>query len=339
MGSGRFLCSCGGIYSGFMTTGNAGGSEAEVPARRAQQGEQAPQTGDLVRLRFDIAYDGTDFHGWARQRPAHGAELRTVQGEIEDALRLILRYPVELTVAGRTDAGVHAAGQVAHADIPAASLDQRSIEGDPGRLVRRLAKMLEPDIRVSAANFAPGGFDARFSALTRTYRYRVTTAGGGALPTRVRDTAVWPKKVELEPMRAFADEVVGLHDFAAFCKARPFSTTIRDIKSFQWRDVSTEEEPELYEAIIVADAFCWNMVRALVATSLDVGSGKRAIDWATGLLDEDERAASVRLAPACGLTLIGVDYPADGELAARAAHTAQRRDASEVHSYSGRATE
>lgn len=299
----------------------------------------AGSAGDMVRLRLDIAYDGTDFHGWARQKPAGGDELRTVQGELEDALRLILRYPVELTVAGRTDAGVHASGQVAHADIPVAALDQRSIEGDPGRLVRRLAKMLEPDVRVSAVAFAPAGFDARFSALTRTYRYRVTTAAGGALPTRVRDTAVWPKKVDLDAVQEFASTLVGLHDFAAFCKARPFATTIREIKSFEWHDVSTSEEPELYEAVIVADAFCWHMVRALVSTCLDVGSGKRDAAWAVGLLGELERSPSVRLAPAHGLTLIGVDYPVDSELAARAAHTAQRRDVSEVHTVTGHPTE
>lgn len=303
----------------------------------ADQPDEKCQVGELVRLRFDIAYDGTDFHGWARQKPAGGGELRTVQGELEDALSLILRYPVELTVAGRTDAGVHASGQVAHADVPVSSLDQRSIEGDAGRLVRRLAKMLEPDVRVSAVSVAPDGFDARFSALTRTYRYRVTTAGGGALPTRVCDTAVWPKKVDLDVVQEFANVVVGLHDFAAFCKARPYATTIREIKKFEWRDVSTAEEPELYEATIVADAFCWNMVRALVATSLDVGSGKRDADWAAGLLREKERSQSVRLAPAHGLTLVGVDYPADEDLAARAAHTAQRRDASEVQSAGGQA--
>jgi len=295
--------------------------------------------GEMVRLRFDIAYDGTDFHGWARQKPAGGEELRTVQGDIEDTLSLILRHPVELTVAGRTDAGVHAEGQVAHADVPAASLDQRSIEGDPGRLVRRLAKMLEPDIRVADVGFAPDGFDARFSALTRTYRYRVTTAAGGALPTRVRDTAVWPRRVDLDAMQEVANAVVGLHDFAAFCKARPFATTIREIVSFEWHNVSTAEEPELYEAVIVADAFCWHMVRALVATCLDVGSGKRAAGWAAGLLEEKERSSSVRLAPANGLTLIAVDYPDVSELAARAAHTAQRRDLSEVHSETSGAKE
>ena len=122
---------------------------------------------NTLRLRLDIAYDGTDFHGWARQK----GDLRTVQQTIEDALSLVLRTVVALTVAGRTDAGVHAAGQVAHTDIPAESLNQRSIDGDPGRLVRRLAKLLPEDVRVFGVARAPEGFDARFSALTRTYVY------------------------------------------------------------------------------------------------------------------------------------------------------------------------
>ena len=285
---------------------------------------------EMMRLRFDIAYDGTDFHGWARQKPADGQEVRTVQGVLEDALSLVLRYPVELTVAGRTDAGVHAAGQVAHADIPRASLEQRSIEGDAGRLVRRLAKLLDPDVRVTRVTEAPVGIDARFSALTRTYRYRVTTAEAGASPLRVRDTAVWPKKIDLDAVQQAATALVGLHDFAAFCKPRPHATTIRDVHLFTWADVSTEEEPELYEATITADAFCWHMVRALVASCLDVGAGQQPADWVQGLLLMRARSPHVRLAPARGLTLVDVDYPADDELAARAAVTRDRRDASEV---------
>ena len=292
----------------------------------------------MVRLRFDIAYDGTDFHGWARQKPADGQEVRTVQGVIEDALSLVLRQPVQLTVAGRTDAGVHATGQVAHADVPRTSLDQRSIEGDAGRLVRRLAKMLDDDLRVSRVTEAPAGFDARFSALTRTYRYRVTTSDSGAMPLRVRDTAVWPKKIDLDAVQHAATALVGLHDFAAFCKPRPHATTIRDVHSFTWADVSTPEEPELYEATITADAFCWHMVRALVASCLDVGAGRKDAGWIESLLLIDDRSPHVRLAPAAGLTLMRVDYPADSELAARAAITRDRRDAAEVHSRRGETT-
>ena len=281
---------------------------------------------DTLRLRLNIAYDGTDFHGWARQK----GELRTVQQTIEDAMSLVLRTGVQLTVAGRTDAGVHASGQVAHADIPSASLNQRSIEGDPGRLVRRLAKLLPEDVRVFGVAEAPDGFDARFSALTRTYVYRVTTHPAGALPTRARDTAVWPKPVDLEAVQACANALVGLNDFAAFCRPKEHATTIRDVHSFTWSEVESEveseAEPMLYEARITADAFCWNMVRALVATCLTVGEGRRPPQWPGELLLLDARSADVPLAPARGLTLVGVEYPADHELAARAEATRARRE-------------
>lgn len=273
---------------------------------------------DTLRLRLDIAYDGTDFHGWARQK----GDLRTVQQTIEDALSLVLRTDVALTVAGRTDAGVHASGQVAHADIPKDSLNQRSIEGDPGRLVRRLAKLLPEDVRVFGVTRAPAGFDARFSALTRTYCYRVTTHPAGAVPTRARDTAVWPKPVDLDAVQACADALVGLKNFAAFCRPKEHATTIRDVHSFTWREV----EPQLFEARITADAFCWNMVRALVATCLTVGEGRRAPEWPEELLLLDARAPDVPLAPARGLTLVGVDYPADSDLAARAEATRAMRE-------------
>lgn len=307
---------------------------------RSDAPSHAPGTApETIRLRFDIAYDGTDFHGWARQIAPEGQEaVRTVQAEIEKALSLVLRHPVELTVAGRTDAGVHAAGQVAHADVPVGSLDQRSIDGDPGRLVRRLSRLLDPDIRVSAVAAAPEGFDARFSALSRTYRYRVTTSASGPLPTRMRDTATWPKNIDLDLVQNTATALVGLNDFAAFCKPRPHATTIRNVHSFTWEDVSTLEEPELFEATITADAFCWHMVRALVATCLDVGSGARDGRWAAALLRATERSPDVRLAPAKGLTLIRVDYPAEEELGDRAAVTRGRRDAAEVSARNGEET-
>lgn len=281
---------------------------------------------DLIRLRLDLAYDGTDFHGWARQKPQDGAPaLRTVQGVLEDALSLILRIDAALTVAGRTDAGVHAGWQVAHIDVPVDRLQQRTIDGDPMRLVRRLARLLPEDVRVHAITFAPEGFDARFAALRRHYVYRLTTHPRGPLPTRARDTAHWPKAVNLEDMQAAADVLVGLHDFAAFCKARPHATTIRELQAFTWHDVSTRLEPQLYEAHVSADAFCWNMVRSLVGTCLTVGEGRREPGLPGQLLQESERSPLIPLAPAKGLSLVGVDYPADDELAARAHVTRDRR--------------
>lgn len=281
----------------------------------------------LVRLRLDLAYDGSGFHGWAKQGQS---QLRTVQAEVERALELILRVPVELTVAGRTDAGVHAAGQVAHCDIPASSLDTRSIDGDPTRLVRRLARLLPEDVRVHACTFAPAGFDARFSALRRHYRYRITTHPRGALPTRVTDTATWIHQVDLDVMQATADAFVGLHDFAALCKHRDGATTIRDLEVFEWADVSTTAEPLTFEATVVADAFCWSMVRSLVGACLVAGQGRRPADFATRLLGETARSSLVPLAPARGLSLVGVDYPDDDQLAARAASTRAMRTREEI---------
>ena len=279
-----------------------------------------------VRLRLDLAYDGTDFHGWARQK----GDLRTVQGILEDNLSMILRHDVELTVAGRTDAGVHSAGQVAHFDVPSEALDQRSIDGDPAKLVRRLAKLLPEDVRVHACTAAPEGFDARFSALQRHYVYRITTHPRGALPTRARDTVQWPKPVDIDAMQEAATTLVGLHDFAAFCKAKPHATTIRDLHSFEWVDVSTPTEPQLYEARVCADAFCWSMVRSLVGCCLRVGEGARDVDFAAAMLAESQRSSQIPLAPAKGLSLVRVDYPADEELAARAAVTRDRRAADDV---------
>ncbi|WP_301925370.1 tRNA pseudouridine(38-40) synthase TruA [Corynebacterium glaucum] len=276
---------------------------------------------EMMRLRLDIAYDGTDFHGWARQTDG----TRTVQATIEDAMSLVLRVPVALTVAGRTDAGVHAAAQVAHTDIPRASLQQRSLDGDAGKMVRRLAKLLPEDVRVFGVQEVPKLFDARFAALTRSYTYRVTTDPAGALPTRARDTAVWGKPVDLGRVQEAAGALVGLNDFAAFCKPREHATTIREVLGFQWCDASSAHEPGLLEAHITADAFCWNMVRALVAACLTVGEGRRDLEWAVGLLAKDARDPEVPLAPAKGLTLTGVEYPREEDLAARVKVTRDRR--------------
>ena len=278
---------------------------------------------DLVRLRFDIAYDGTDFHGWASQK----GQLRTVQGVLEQCLTMILRHPIELTVAGRTDAGVHAAGQVAHADVPVESLQQRSIDGEPAKLVRRLAKLVDDDIRIHSVSFAPEGFDARFSALRRHYVYRITTEEAGALPTRLRDTATWTRPVDIDLMQQAATTLVGLHDFAAFCKAKPHATTIRDLQEFYWVDASTPSEPNLYEAHVSADAFCWSMVRSLVGCCLAVGEGRRDINFVEAMLGESERSSSIPVAAAKGLSLVGVDYPADEDLAARTMVTRDKRSA------------
>ncbi|MBF0581397.1 tRNA pseudouridine(38-40) synthase TruA [Corynebacterium sp. ED61] len=276
----------------------------------------APANSEHVRVRLDISYDGTDFHGWASQK----GDLRTVQGVLEDKLSLVTRHPITLVVAGRTDAGVHADGQVAHADIPAEAFEQRSLNR-PEDLVRRLSRMLPRDIRLSAATSAPEGFDARFSALRRHYVYRVTTSDAGPRPVRSRDTAVWRKSVEQDKVQSAADALLGLNNFAAYCKAREGATTIRELQKFEWRDVSTASEPETYEAHVVADAFCWSMVRSLVGACLTVGEGRRAQSFTADLLEETERSSAVPVAPANGLNLVQVDYPADADLAERAMAT------------------
>lgn len=277
-----------------------------------------------MRIRLDLAYNGTNFHGWARQK----GDLRTVQGVLEDNLRMILRHPeLQLTVAGRTDAGVHASAQVAHFDIPDEALQQRSIDGDPTRLVRRLARLLPEDVRVHACTEVPDTFDARFSALRRHYRYRITTHPRGALPTRSVDTATWPRPVDLQLMQAAADTLLGLHDFAAFCKPREHATTIRTLERFDWHDASTKEEPQLYIAEVTADAFCWNMVRSLVGTCLAIGQGQQALNFTAELLTLGHRSPQVRPAPARGLTLSGVDYPPPTDLEKRALKTRAKRAA------------
>lgn len=270
-------------------------------------GPGAPQRG---RFRLDIAYDGTDFAGWARQ-PGQ----RTVCGVLESALGTILQVPVALTVAGRTDAGVHASGQVAHVDLPLDALPE-----DLERLVRRLARFLSADVRITAITPESAEFDARFSAIRRHYTYRVAVGPSGADPLRARDTAFWTRPVDPARMQEAAQGLLGLHDFAAFCRRRAGATTVRELQRFDW-----VLEGELLTAYVSADAFCWSMVRSLVGATLAVGEGRRGVDWAVGLLALRERASSVAVAPAHGLTLSAVDYPDPADYAKRSRVTRETR--------------
>ena len=240
-------------------------------------------------------------------------ERRTVCGVLAGALTVVLREPVALTVAGRTDAGVHATGQVAHSDLPA--------DLDSEWLVRRLARLLPPDVRVRAVTPVPAEFDARFSALRRHYHYRVATAAHGAEPLRAHDTVSWPHPLDLDAVSVASERLLGEHDFAAFCKRREGATTVRALQRLSW----TREPDDVVCAAVSADAFCHSMVRSLVGALLDVGRGRRAPDWPAGLLLRDERASEVPVAPAHGLTLVGVDYPPAAELAARASATRRLR--------------
>lgn len=272
--------------------------------------------GGHVRLRLDIAYDGTDFAGWAVQ-----SGQRTVAGVIDEALTTVFRTPVVTRVAGRTDTGVHAIGQVAHVDVPADALPHayprtaRAGDAEFTPLVRRLAGFLPADVRVRDIERAPAGFDARFSALRRHYEYRLTTAPHGPEPQEARFVTPWTRPLDVEAMTAASRELLGLNDFAAFCRYRAGATTIRDLQRLDW--VRHGDRGQYVTAYVTADAFCWNMVRSLVGALLKVGEGRRPPEWTAGLLGATSRSSDFPAAPARGLTLVAVDYPPDDELEAR----------------------
>lgn len=279
-----------------------------------------------TRLRLDVAYDGTEFAGWATQ-----AGQRTVAGSIDDALSTVFRSPVVTRAAGRTDSGVHATGQVAHVDVPSEALSHayprtpRPAEPEFRPLVRRLARMLPEDVRVREITRAAAGFDARFSALRRHYVYRLTTAPYGAEPAQARFVTAWPRPLDVPAMSDAARELLGLHDFAAFCRHRDGATTIRELQR-----LDCEHAGEGIAVHVTADAFCWNMVRSLVGALLAVGEHRRDSAWLAGLLDASRRSSDFAAAPARGLTLVGVDYPPDAELAARTLVTRDLRSADEI---------
>ena len=273
-----------------------------------------PQASGLgTRLRLDLSYDGSGFHGWSCQ-PGQ----RTVQEVVQQALgrALGLPEPPELTVAGRTDAGVHARGQVAHADVPPGSWQAASETA-----ARRLARALPPDVRVRAIGAAPAGFDARFSALWRRYSYRVCDDLAGADPLRRHDTLWYPRPVDVDLMNAAATALTGEHDFAAFCRSRAGGTTIRALLRLDW----ARAEPGVAVATVIADAFCHNMVRALAGAMLAVGDGGKPSDWLTDVLAAKVRDPAVRVAPPHPLCLEEVGYPEPADLAQRAAATRRVR--------------
>jgi tRNA pseudouridine38-40 synthase len=266
--------------------------------------------GGLRRLRLDVAYDGTTYAGWAQQ-----PDQVTVQGALEEALTVALDRPVSLVVAGRTDAGVHATGQVCHADVAEPVPDH-------GAVLRRANRRLDPAIRVLGVSWAPPGFHARFSALSRTYVYRVADSAYGALPNRRHDTAVHPRSLSLRRLQTASKPLLGLRDFAAFCRRREGATTIRTLRRLTWvRDVDG-----VLNAHLEADAFCHQMVRSLVGALLLAGDGRRETDWPARVLAAGTRDHGAAVAPACGLTLVEVRYPSPRRMAARAAVTRARRD-------------
>ena len=270
------------------------------------------------RLRLDIAYDGTEFAGWAVQ-----AGQRTVAGVLDDALTTVFRTPVAAACgrAHRRRCARHRPGgpcRRSHSTrwatpIPGTSRGQRR-QGGPSSLplVRRLARFLPDDVRVRDIVRAPEGFDARFSALRRHYEYRLSTAPYGVDPQRARYVTAWPRPLDVDAMAAASRELLGLHDFAAFCRQREGATTIRDLQRLDW-----SRDGDFVSRHVTADAFCWSMVRSLIGALLAVGEHRREPAWCGGLLTSTRRSSDFAAAPPHGLTLTGVDYPPDDQLEAR----------------------
>ena len=275
-----------------------------------------------MRLRLDLAYDGTAFAGWGIQ-----PGLRTVQGVVEEAIATILRLaePARLIVAGRTDAGVHATGQVAHVDLPTlASFVLSDGSFDREEFENRLAGILkrDPDVALKRASVAPDGFDARFSAIARRYEYRIQDDARAYNPLE-RYRSVWtPKPLDVDLMNNAAQSFLGLRDFGAFCRPRPGATTIRELQQFEWH-----REPDgMVVCVIQADAFCHSMVRSLVGACVVAGNGKVAQPDLDAVRDGAERTALFKVMAPHGLNLVEVIYPPDAELGARAELTRTRRD-------------
>ncbi len=268
-----------------------------------------------TRLRIDLGYLGTNFSGWAIQ-----PGLRTVQGSLETALATALRCePSAITsvVAGRTDAGVHALHQVCHVDIP-----EGVKLGNMESLQKRIQGTLRTDdIALHQVSVAPEGFDARFSALSRTYEYRIDDRSSKRNPLHHLFTYRSPHSLDDVAMNQVSKKLCGLHDWAAFCRPRAGATTIRTLAHFQW----TRDADGILTGSVIADAFCHSMVRSLVGSAVAVGRGKLSADDVIALRDTGERTSAWTTMPAKGLTLISVEYPEDDKLAARARDTRAKR--------------
>ena len=280
---------------------------------------------DLVRWRLDIAYDGTAFIGWAAQ-----PGLRSVEGDLGDWIGRILSLdePPRLTCAGRTDAGVHARGQVVHVDLPASTVTGRSGAQDTGAaLAHRLPRALPDDIAVRRVTRAPDGFDARFSAIWRRYVYRLWDDPADLDPLHRHLVVRHPESLDVSLLADAGADLLGLHDFVAFCKRRDQATTIRTLQRVE----AVRLPDRTIEVTVQADAFCHSMVRSLMGALSAVAAGRRDRAWLQGLLTLTERANDVTVLPAHGLTLEEVGYPADSELARRAAEARTTRSLPEEH--------
>lgn len=281
----------------------------------------------LVRLRFDLSYDGTDFHGWAKQ-----PGLRTVQGEVESALNQLTRTDeiAQLTVGGRTDAGVHARGQVVHVDLTDGAIrrwlrneyDARQL--DLQLMKRRLNGVLHRtagDAQIQNISVVDGGFDARFSALWRRYEYRVADGNAFLDPLVRRFTVQVGQRIDGDVLNRASASLLGLRDFTSFCKAREGATSVRTLERFEWM----RDAQGVYVGSIQADAFCHSMVRALVGAVTSVAAGTFSIDELEALADARERTSRFAVMPAHGLSLEEIAYPDATEWGERAELTRARR--------------
>jgi len=271
-----------------------------------------PESG-FRRLRLDIAYDGTNFYGWGAQ-----PDRRTLQDLVEEAISRISRVDSESIVAGRTDAGVHATGQVIHVDVPDAMFDGDLNYKD---FRYKLNRILDEDVRIMAITDAPAGFHARFSALRRHYVYKLIDNNDVIPPLSRHDVASWYRPLDVDRMNEASKLVLGHHDFAAFCKYREGSTTIRTLEKYEWK----RSDDGLLIADVIADAFCYSMVRNLVGAVVCVADGRKDPSWMSELLENKERVSDSLVFPARGLTLYQVDYPSDDQLLERAKITVSKR--------------
>lgn len=266
-----------------------------------------------MRLRIDFGYDGTEFSGWAAQ-PGR----RTVEQVLSEGLGTILRCdPPKLTVAGRTDAGVHARGAVCHVDVDDvryAALPGRSTRSPGEAAVARLGGVVPADVVVHRVAPAPDGFDARFSAVSRRYSYRLVDEPAALDPVRRRDTVTTRGPLDIDAMNAAARRLVGLKDFAAFCKKREGATTVRTLLDYHWQ----RDADGVLIGTVLADAFCHSMVRSLVGAVVPVGLGRHVEHWPAEVLTAGRRDPGVTVMPPHGLCLEEVSYPPDEELATRA---------------------
>ena len=271
-----------------------------------------PESG-FRRLRLDIAYDGTHFFGWATQ-PGH----RTLQDLIEEAISRISQTNIDSIVAGRTDAGVHATGQVIHVDVPDAMFDRELTYLD---LRYKLNRILDEDVRIMNVSDAPQGFHARFSALRRYYSYKILDNNDVIAPLSRHDVASWYRPLDAAHMNEASKLLLGHHDFAAFCKFKVGGTTLRTLEKYEWH----RSNEGLLVADVVADAFCYSMVRNLVGAVVCVADGRQSPAWIEQLLANKERVSDSLVFPARGLTLYQVDYPSNDQLLERAKITVAKR--------------